>query len=141
MTEASSDPTLPDPALAAEGSAPAGPSAEAVVAPTDPAESLAPHAERLLKLAFLFDVLGSDRSGFHMFLSGLGHDGRPLERRFFLVARSGHGPFIPCMPAILLARRLAAGEAVAPGARPCLDLIDLPTYLAALDGFDITVRR
>ena len=45
MTEASSDPTLPDPALAAEGSAPAGPSAEAVVAPTDTAESLAPHAE------------------------------------------------------------------------------------------------
>ena len=42
MTEASSDPTLSDPALAPEGSVPAGPSAEAVVIPTDPAESLAP---------------------------------------------------------------------------------------------------
>lgn len=97
------------------------------------------HAETLLRLAFRFDRLGSSRSGMHMILEGTGPDGRPLERRFFLIARSGHGPYIPCMPAILIARRLAAGEAIAPGARPCLDLIDLDQYLAALEGFDIEV--
>lgn len=100
--------------------------------------NLADHAERLLKLAFLFDPLGSARSGFHMILSGEDYDSRPLERRFFLIARSGHGPYIPCMPAIILARSIAAGKPPSSGARPCLDLIELDEYLAALAGLDIT---
>lgn len=99
------------------------------------------HSERLLNLAFRFDRLGHARSGMHMILEGEGQDGRPLTERFFLVARQGHGPYIPCMPAILLARRLAAGQAIAPGARPCLDLIDLDEYLGALAGLDIAVWR
>jgi NAD(P)-dependent dehydrogenase (short-subunit alcohol dehydrogenase family) len=104
-------------------------------------QSLDDHAEALLRLAFLFDRFGSGRSGFHMIMAGTGHDGRPVERRFILIARSGHGPFIPCMPAILLARRLARGEVVERGAKPCLDLINLETYLAALTGLDIEVIR
>ena len=71
--------------------------------------SLAGHAELLLRLSLLFDRLGSSRSGFHMYLSGTGQDGTRRRARFFLIARSGHGPYIPCMPAILLARRLARG--------------------------------
>ena len=93
----------------------------------------------LLKASFLFDRLGSSRSGMHMFLSGIGQDGRPKSIRFFLIARSGHGPLIPCMPVIIMARRMAAGQLPEPGARPCLDLIDLPTYLGALHGLDISV--
>lgn len=100
---------------------------------------LGAHAETLLRLAFRFDRFGSSRSGMHMILTGIGQDGRPLTRRFFLIARSGHGPYIPCMPAILIARRLAGGEAIAPGARPCLDLIGLDEYLGALAGLDIEV--
>ncbi len=102
--------------------------------------SLDTHAERLLKLAFLFDRFGSSRSGFHMVLSGEGHDGLPKSIRFFIVARSGHGPYIPCMPAILLAKRLARGETAARGATPCLDLIGLDDYLGALKGLDISVH-
>lgn len=100
--------------------------------------SLAPHAERLLKLSFLFDPLGSDKSGFHMFLKGIGQDGRSKTIRVFMVARQVHGPNIPCIPAINLARRIAAGEAIAPGARPCLDLIDLDELLEAISHLDIT---
>lgn len=103
--------------------------------------SLDRHAGLLLKLAFLFDRFGSGRSGFHMFMRGAGPDGAPLERRFWLVACSGHGPYIPCMPAILIARRLADGSLARRGAMPCLDLIDLDSYLAALRGLDITVFR
>ena len=72
--------------------------------------SLTDYAEPLLRLAFLFDRLGSSRSGFHMYLSGLGVDGQPRKARFFLIALSRHGPYIPCMPAILLARKLARGD-------------------------------
>ncbi len=96
-------------------------------------------APLLLRASFLFDPLGSGRSGLHMFLSGVDEAGRAKTIRFFLIARSGDGPNVPCIPAILLAQRLARGEAVPPGARPCLDLVDLEAYLAALEGLDISV--
>lgn len=102
-------------------------------------DALDRHAASLLRVAFLFDRLGSSRSGFHMFLSGEGLDGAPKETRFFLVARSGHGPYIPCMPAILLARKLARREIARRGATPCVDLIELTEYLGALDGLDVSV--
>lgn len=93
----------------------------------------------LLKASFAFDPLGSGRSGFHMLIRG--HDGRgnPMKRRHWIIARQGHGPNIPCMPAILLARRLARSESIEAGARPCLDLITLEEYLEALEGLDISV--
>lgn len=96
-------------------------------------------ADTLLNASFLFDPLGSGRSGFHMVVRGEDCDGRPVKRRHWIIARQGHGPNIPCMPAILIARRLAHGEAIAPGARPCLDLIALEDYLAALEGLDVSV--
>lgn len=100
-------------------------------------KSLARYAETLLKLSFLFDPLGSDKSGFHMVLRGSDSEGRPLEIRVFLIARQAHGPNIPCLPAIILARRIAAGERMAAGARPCLDLIDLDELLRAMEHLDI----
>ncbi|MEP3051576.1 MAG: saccharopine dehydrogenase NADP-binding domain-containing protein [Erythrobacter sp.] len=91
----------------------------------------------LLKSSFLFDFLGSDRSGFHMFIDGVDRHGNAVTQKYWLIARQGHGPNIPCMPAILIAKRLAAGEVIEPGARPCLDLITLDEYLGALGGLDI----
>ena len=102
--------------------------------------SLAPHAQRLLKLSFLFDPLGSDKSGFHMFLSGTGKDDKPMEVRVFMVARQVHGPNVPCMPAIILTKRLAAGRTLEPGARPCVDLIDLDELLGSIAHLDITTQ-
>lgn len=99
--------------------------------------SLSPYAGRLLELSFLFDPLGSDKSGFHMFLKGTGKDGEPAEIRIFMIARQVHGPNIPCIPAILLAKRLAAGESITPGARPCLDLVSLDEIMDAIAHLDI----
>ncbi|MGH7153047.1 MAG: saccharopine dehydrogenase family protein, partial [Acetobacteraceae bacterium] len=82
--------------------------------------SLKDHARGLLHLAFLFDRFGSGCSGFHMIMTGAGHDGKPKQRSFMIIARSGHGPYIPCMPAILLARQLARGEIRQRGASPCV---------------------
>lgn len=93
----------------------------------------------LLRASFLFDRWGSGRSGFHMVIEGTGKDGSPRTRRHWIIARQGHGPNIPCMPVILIARKLAGGEALAPGARPCLDLIALDEFLGALAGLDVSV--
>jgi hypothetical protein len=96
-------------------------------------------ATTLLRMASAFDRFGSGRSGFHLTMSGEGDDGTQRTRRFVMIARSGHGPHIPCVPAILLARRLAAGSIWQRGAMPCLDLIDLTAYLDALAAWDIDV--
>lgn len=93
----------------------------------------------LLEASFLFDPLGSDCSGFHMYIRGRDGEGRAVERRHWIIARQGHGPYIPCMPAILIARKLARGVAIEAGARPCLDLIALDEYLVALKGLNISV--
>lgn len=93
----------------------------------------------LLRASFLFDPLGSGRSGFHMYIDGLDKNGAPLARRHWIIARQGHGPNIPCMPAILIAKRLACAESITPGARPCLDVISLDEYLGALKGLDVSI--
>lgn len=99
------------------------------------------HSDRLLKWSFLFDPLGSSRSGFHMVLKGRALDGSERTERFWIIARQGHGPYIPCTPAIILAERLARGELSARGARPCLDLIGLDGFLAAIAHLDISIIR
>lgn len=91
----------------------------------------------LLKTSYLFDWLGTANSGFHMSMSGIGYDGTKKKISFELTARSGDGPYIPCMPAILLARKLASAEIKRKGAYPCLGFISLDEYLAALSKLDI----
>lgn len=95
-------------------------------------------APMLLKAARLFDRLGSADSAFHMDLSGLTEDGTRKTTHFELTARSVDGPYIPCMPAILLARKLARSEISEAGAFPCVGFITLDEYLDALAPLDIT---
>jgi len=97
-------------------------------------------APALLKLARVFDICGTSNSGFHMELSGTGFDGGEKTICFELIACNGDGPYIPCIPAILLAQRLAKEESLPIGAFPCVDFITLGDYLAALKGLDISYQ-
>ncbi|MAQ71705.1 MAG: potassium transporter [Alphaproteobacteria bacterium] len=94
-------------------------------------------APLLLKMAGWFDWLGSSDSAFHMVMSGKDHENKDKQITFELTARSGDGPYIPCMPAILLAKKLAVGELQKGGAYPCVGLITKDEYLNALKGLDI----
>ncbi len=98
-------------------------------------EKLAP---LLLKISYLFDWFGTSNSGFHMELSGKDLKGKDKVVIFELTARSGDGPYIPCMPAILLAKKLADGTLNETGAFPCMGFIDRDEYLNALSDMDIT---
>jgi len=89
-------------------------------------------APMLLKISYLFDRLGTADSGFHMHLSGIDQNGSNKTIKFNLTARAGDGPYIPCMPAILMARKLANGEMQATGAHACIGFISLDEYLEAL---------
>jgi hypothetical protein len=98
-------------------------------------------APLLLKTSYMFDWLGSANSAFHMELSGKGENGSDKTIKFELTARSGDGPYIPCMPAILIAKKLAAGKVQDSGAFPCVGFITKDEYLGALSEIDISWNK
>jgi hypothetical protein len=95
-------------------------------------------AKPLLAASNVFNGMGSDTGGMHMVMEGVGLNGQPLIERWAIVARSGDGPQIPCVPAILLAKRLYEQDAsFSPGAQACVGLVQLEDYLTELERFDI----
>ena len=104
--------------------------------------SLAVLADVLVKLNPLFNIFGSDRSGFYLRMQGTDAQGQALEKTFYLIARQGHGPNLPTLPAIIMARRLASARGSIPaGAVPCVGLMQLDEYIAAIGDLDIEVIR
>jgi saccharopine dehydrogenase-like NADP-dependent oxidoreductase len=97
------------------------------------------HAEVLLKLSHYLDFFGSEESGMHMLMSGTDHKGNHKNIKWFMVAKSGDGAYVPTIPAILLAKRILEEEISETGAIPCAQLISLESYLAELKKFDIHV--
>ncbi len=97
-------------------------------------------APLLLRASKLFDRFSSDKSALHMALAGVDANGAGLEVTFNLTATQGDGPYIPCMPAILLARKLVHGKLEETGATACVDLITLDEYLDSLKDLNITWR-
>ncbi len=95
-------------------------------------------APLLLKISYLFDSFGSSNSAFHLNLAGKGADGRKKIISFEMIAKDGDGPYIPSMPAILLAKKLANNQINDTGAYPCMGFITRNEYLNALSHLDIT---
>jgi len=83
--------------------------------------------------------LGSDRGGMVVTLEGRDADGRPKRTTWHLVAGSGHGPYVPATPAVLLAKGLLGGRIATRGAMPCLGLFMLEEFLAEISDLDIAV--
>jgi hypothetical protein len=75
-----------------------------------------------------------------MIMRGRNPAGAPHERRWFIVAKDGDGPQIPCVPAILLARNLALGKEMARGAYACVGLVSLEDYARELCGYRIVME-
>jgi len=78
--------------------------------------------------ARLLDPFGSRLGGMVVRAQGLGPNGASARHSWHIAADHDHGPEIPCMAAILLARRLARGEIFEPGARPCMGLVRLEEF-------------
>jgi len=74
------------------------------------------------------DFLGSPLGGMVVEVEGIDARGRPARMAWHIAAKDGHGPEIPCMAAILLARKLAQGEALPLGAQPCMGLLRLADF-------------
>ncbi|MCK7614699.1 SDR family oxidoreductase [Roseibium sediminicola] len=101
--------------------------------------SLDPMAGVLQKIADWLEPLGSDRGGMEVRLAGLDGRGKPLSRRWTLIAEAGDGPHIPAVAAAILCRRLTQGTVPA-GARPCLGEITLQDVSEATSHLSVATR-
>ena len=77
------------------------------------------------------------RGGMFVEVSGDGIDGQPLTKVWTLIAGAGDGPFIPGIPAVILAGKLARNQIHERGAMACLDLITLEEFETAVADLDI----
>lgn len=76
----------------------------------------------------LFDALGTPLGGMVVRVSGLDAQGQPSRRAWHIEADHDHGPEIPCMAAILLARQLAEGRHMPSGAWTSTGLLPLNAF-------------
>ena len=81
--------------------------------------------------------LGSQVGGMHIRMSGTTGERKSKSITWNLVARQNHGPEIPCSPALILARKLAADQISSRGALPCLGLISMDEFENELSNFDV----
>jgi len=88
--------------------------------------------ERLAKLlnatAAYLDFLGSSLGGMVVRIQGIDAQGKRALRAWHIAADNDHGPEIPCMPAILLARRMARKEMPALGAHTSMGWLTLTDF-------------
>lgn len=95
------------------------------------------HASTLLEASRWFDVTGSADGGMHVIVEGENHAGRRAVAKWFIVAFGGDGPYIPTIPAVVLAKQMIAGKTIGPGAMPCMGMIGLQEYLDELKPFKV----
>ena len=80
------------------------------------------------RAATLLDKLGSERGGMAVTVTGTKPAGTRACLEWRVVADANHGPEIPCMAAILIARKLARGEPMEQGAYPCMGFLTLADF-------------
>jgi saccharopine dehydrogenase-like NADP-dependent oxidoreductase len=95
-------------------------------------------AKPLLAAKRRLGALGSDRGGMFVRMLGTDKKGRHQELSWHLIAPSGHGPYVPGIAAVILARNLIAGQAPASGAQPCFGLITLSQFEEEVADLDIS---
>lgn len=83
-------------------------------------------------------MLGTDTGGMFVRVVGSNTLGARTECAWHLVARRGHGPYVPAIASVILAKRLMTGTATRAGAMPCFGLFTLAEFEAEVADLDIT---
>lgn len=98
-------------------------------------------AVSLNRLAGMFDSAAGEQGGMRVSVVGDRSDGGGCVRRTWqLTAPAMDGPEIPCIAAILLARRLARGEVLQSGAFPCMGYLTLSEFAPEFARWKISTR-
>lgn len=80
---------------------------------------------------------GTDCGGMRVSLLGTDASDHRRYSTWYLLARSNHGPEIPCMASVLLARKLAEAGPVSSGALPCVGLLTLSEFESEFARWDM----
>lgn len=94
-------------------------------------------AAPLDKVASWLDPFGSERGGMLVSITGTNAQGARKRIEWRLVANDAYGPEIPCMPAILLARKIARNEITRRGAFPCMGFLQLAEFEPEFSRWDM----
>lgn len=82
----------------------------------------------LNRAARLMDFMGSSLGGMVVRVEGINASGALTRRSWHIAADDDHGPEIPCMAAVLLARRIARGHSLGSGASTCIGILKLADF-------------
>jgi hypothetical protein len=85
------------------------------------------------RTAAVWDRFAGHLGGMRVRVSGTDADGSAVSREWQVIADAVKGPEIPCMAAILLARRIARGQLPTAGARACLGELSLEAFKPEFD--------
>jgi len=85
-------------------------------------------ARPLVAVSPLLNWLGTQLGGMVISVDGADGSGQPIRRAWHVAADHNHGPEIPPMPAILLARHLARGDSLPVGAHNAIGLLPLSEF-------------
>lgn len=83
---------------------------------------------------------GTDLGGMVIKLKGLDNNGETKQISWTLIAENGVGPYIPTLPAIIIAKKLLHNEINTRGAQPCLGLFSLDEFMALAQNWGIYQR-
>jgi saccharopine dehydrogenase-like NADP-dependent oxidoreductase len=95
-------------------------------------------AGAVLRMARRLDRFGSNVGGMRIMIAGRRAGGTRGESTWRLTARNGDGPAVPCIASIVIAKKLARGESLEPGARPCQGMMTLEEFGEATRDLAIT---
>jgi len=82
----------------------------------------------IFKASEILKYLGTDIGGMQIKLNGTDTENNPKKIKWVLSANGGIGPYIPTLSAIIIAKKLIAGELTLTGATPCLGLYTLEEF-------------
>jgi saccharopine dehydrogenase-like NADP-dependent oxidoreductase len=105
-----------------------------------PAMNLAAMASASYRIATALGKFGTDVGAMRVEVDGL-RGGEQIRRRWTVLARSGHGAWIPAAPAAALARRCCSQARPRAGARAAFGEIGTAEILGELHGLDIAVAE
>ncbi len=83
------------------------------------------YSDAIIRLKKHFMHFGSDLGGMHVLMSGQDQHGVSLKIQWQLIAPNGVGPYIPTIPAIIIANQFLSGKCLPVGAMPALGLFEL----------------
>lgn len=98
---------------------------------------LSKYSRFLLKASRLFNAFGSTNGGMHLLLKGKDLHGKPLEKKWFLIAKNNSGPNIPIMPAVIIIKKIINNEIKITGALPGLGLFTLEDFMNEVRDLEI----